>query len=554
MSKCTLNLHAPWVEAQLSSLSLAQKIGQLIHIAAYSNRDEAHTEEVLQHIREHHIGGLTFFQGKPEKQLALTRQYQAAAPVPLMIGIDAEWGLGMRLDDCLSFPFQMTLGAIPERELIVQMGQEIARQCQLLGIHINYAPVVDVNNNPQNPVIGFRSFGEKVEEVIARALAYMQGMQQQGIMACAKHFPGHGDTDVDSHFALPVISHSRQRLEQVELQPFRAMMAAGVGSIMVAHLHVPSLDPAAGRAASLSRPIVQGLLKEEMGFEGLVITDALDMKGVSQNDSPAQVGLKALLAGNDILLNMREVPQAIELMLQAVEQGQITEAEIEQRCRKVLAAKAWMGLATALPPARLSREQLHLPAALQLIEQLHRQSITVLGNLPDTAALRMASLAMHAQAVAEALPAELAQHELEKGAYGAGHDQPLTPFQQWVDPAGRMAHFRLEPHTSDPDFSQLLEQLKAHEGLLLSLHGINIKARNRFGLSPVFLSRLNQLLQLPQLCVVVFGSPYVLRLFDSEKAQARVVAYQENACTQRACAEVILGTYQAPGRLPVSLS
>lgn len=301
-----------WADSVFLSLTPKERIGQLFMVAAYSNRDEAHVQHIDSLIAEHNIGGLIFFQGGPERQVQLSNRYQKQSKVPLAIAMDAEWGVGMRLDSVLDFPKQMTLGAIQDSRWVYEMGKEVAHQFQLMGMHINFAPVADVNVNPKNPVIGFRSFGESPERVAKMSAAYMKGLQDHGIMANAKHFPGHGDTQVDSHYDLPVINHDSTRLSEIELYPFRKLFRDSLMSIMVAHLQVPSLDNRPNTPTTLSAPTVTHLLKNKMGFEGLVFTDAMNMKGVAKYYEPGEADVKALQAGNDIILFPVDVAKGID--------------------------------------------------------------------------------------------------------------------------------------------------------------------------------------------------------------------------------------------------
>lgn len=255
-----------WVDSIMSTLSKEERIAQLIMVAAYSNKGEEHRQEILNQIKEQKVGGLIFFQGGPVRQVKLMNEYQEASKVPLLGAVDAEWGLGMRLDSTISYPFQMSLGAIQNDNLIYDMGAEVAKQIKRVGLHLNFAPVVDVNNNAANPVINYRSFGENKIKVAKKGIAYMRGLQENGVLPTAKHFPGHGDTDTDSHYALPRIPHSRARLDETELYPFREIIKAGIGGVMVAHLDIPALD-STGVPSTLSKPIISGLLKDELGFK-----------------------------------------------------------------------------------------------------------------------------------------------------------------------------------------------------------------------------------------------------------------------------------------------
>ena len=330
-----LSNETAWVDSVMATLSEEERISQLFMVAAYSNKGEEHKQEITNLVEKYKIGGLMFLQGGPVRQAQLTNYYQSISKTPLMIAIDAEWGVAMRLDSCLSFPWQMTLGAIEDTSLIYQMGVEVARQCKLLGIHINFAPVVDVNSNPENPIINNRSFGEDPQKVGRMGVAYMKGMQDNNILACAKHFPGHGDTDTDSHKTLPIVHQLRHQLEEVELLPYRMLIENGLGSVMVAHLNIPSLDPTEDLAVSLSPKVVNGLLKKDMGFTGITFTDALNMNGVSKFYNPGEVDVKALLAGNDVLLFAQDVPKAIDEIKQAIKKKMISQKEIDQRCRKI---------------------------------------------------------------------------------------------------------------------------------------------------------------------------------------------------------------------------
>ncbi|MBK5193257.1 MAG: glycoside hydrolase family 3, partial [Flavobacteriaceae bacterium] len=329
-----------WVDSVMKSLTPNERIAQLIMVAAYSNRGEEHRQEILELIKNQKIGGLIFFQGGPIRQVSRMNEYQAASKVPLLGAIDAEWGLGMRLDSTISYPFQMALGAIQNDSLIYKMGTEVARQIKQVGLHLNFAPVVDVNNNANNPVINFRSFGENKYNVAEKGIEYMCGLQDGGVLPTAKHFPGHGDTSTDSHFALPQINHSLARLDSLELYPFREIIKAGIGGVMVAHLDIPALD-STGVPSTLSKPIISGLLKNKLNFKGLIVTDAMNMKGVTKDNSPGIVDKDAILAGNDLLEFTVDVPLAIAEIRKAINQGLITQAEIDKRCRKLLALKQW---------------------------------------------------------------------------------------------------------------------------------------------------------------------------------------------------------------------
>ena len=333
-----------WVDSVFNSLSKDERIAQLMVIRAHSNLGPDHMAKVTKDIQKYNIGALCFFQGGPVRQANLTNAYQSMAKTPLMITIDGEWGLGMRLDSVTKFPYQLTLGSLSDDDIVYKMGLAVGEQCKRMGIHVNYAPVVDINNNPNNPVIGYRSFGEDKDKVARLGIAYMKGMQDAGIMACAKHFPGHGDVDVDSHYDLPVISKSIAQLNETELVPFKAIFNAGVGSVMTAHLSVPSVDNTKNKATSISRNAVTVLLKDSLGYNGLTFTDALEMKGVAKYFPGGTIAVEALIAGNDMLCLPESVPETIKAVKKAIKKKKLSWNDINAKVKKVLLAKYNLGL------------------------------------------------------------------------------------------------------------------------------------------------------------------------------------------------------------------
>ena len=332
-------LKMSWADSVFNSLTIDEKIGQLFMVAAYSNRDKKHIAEVDTLIVKHKIGGLIFFQGGPARQAVQTNHYQSLAKTPLFMAIDGEWGLNMRLDSTIGYPKQMTLGAIQDDSLIYTMGVNIANECKRVGLHINFAPDADINSNGLNPVIGYRAFSESKTEVTMKSIMYMKGMQDNQIMACGKHFPGHGDTDVDSHADMPKINHSYERLDSLELYPFRALINKGIKSMMVAHIEIPSLDTNKNVSASISPNVIKGLLQDSMKFHGLVFTDALNMKGVAKYYKSGELEVKAIKAGNDILLFSENIPVAIAAIKEAIKSGALSISDIEKSCKKILRQK-----------------------------------------------------------------------------------------------------------------------------------------------------------------------------------------------------------------------
>lgn len=367
-----------WADSVFNTLSNEQKIAQLMIVRAHSNLGDKHVKEVTDLITKYDVGGLCFFQGGPVRQATLTNFYQGIAKTPLMICIDGEWGLGMRLDSVINFPRQLMMGAVPDAKLVYEFGRAVGEQCKRIGIQVNYAPDIDINNNPDNPVINDRSFGEDKYKVALYGIEYMKGMQDVNVMACAKHFPGHGDVAVDSHLDLPVINKSREQLDSLELYPFRELIKAGVGSMMIAHLYIPSIDNTANQATSLSKKNVTGLLRNELGYKGLTFTDALEMKGVSKFYPSGEASVQSLIAGNDMLCLPGDVPLSIQKILDAIAAGKLTWEDINAKVMKVLLSKYHLGL-NKLEPVKLDNITADINAATNGIRQrLSKEALTLL--------------------------------------------------------------------------------------------------------------------------------------------------------------------------------
>ncbi|MEN8746598.1 MAG: glycoside hydrolase family 3 protein, partial [Polaribacter sp.] len=370
-----------WVDSLMTTMTVDQKIGQLFMVQAYSNLDQKHEDFISELIRKYHVGNLIFMQGTPTKQAVLTNKYQALSKVPLLIGIDGEWGLDMRLKNTFRYPWNMTLGAIQENSFIEQFGQRVGAHCKRLGIHINFAPVVDINTNPDNPIIGNRSFGENKKNVTNKSIAFTKGMQSTGVLANAKHFPGHGDTATDSHHTLPVVNFDAQRLDTLELYPYKKMFDAGVASVMTAHLSIPKIEPNPALPSSLSPKIVTDLLKVKMGFLGLIITDGLNMKGAANYSSASEIDVAAILAGNDLLLIPQDIPGSVQLMKSALKTGVLTAERLDFSVRKILAAKYVVGLHDYQPVAIPNlHEDLNTVQDAVLHRKLVEKSLTVIKN------------------------------------------------------------------------------------------------------------------------------------------------------------------------------
>ena len=548
-------LHSPWVDSLMRVLTPRERVAQLFMVAAYSNRQAIDDDSVSRLVQQYGVGGLIWFQGGPARQTRLLNRFQGQARVPLLVAMDGEWGAGMRLDSVPKFPFQMALGAVPAADsaLLYDMGREVARQFRRLGMHVNFAPVIDVNNNPLNPVIGFRSFGERPAAVARAGRQYMRGMQEAGILAVAKHFPGHGDVTADSHLALPLVTASRARLDTLELPPFRALINAGVGGVMVAHLHVPALDTTAG-PSTLSRPIVQGLLQDELGFKGLVFTDAMNMKGVISQYPPGEADVRALLAGNDILEFSKNVPLALQAVQAALDSGRLARSAVDEHCRRVLALKQWAGLRRYRPlnPQNLAAD-LNPPHALALAQRLTARSLTLLNNQPTGPAPAPGT------ALAPALPLrELAGLRLATLVLG-GNPADTTAFQARVADYAPAAHFHLKAAPAAAELPALLARLAPYRTVLLALQGLGRQPSTGFGLTAETTALLAALAAGPgrQVVISVFGTAYAVARLQPLPG-AVVLAYQEGPNAQQQSAQVIFGAEagRSPvvGRLPVSVA
>lgn len=332
----TINNPNRWVDSVFKKMTRNQKIAQLFMVRAHSNLGKKYADSVGLVIKKEHLGGVVFFQGGPSRMAPIVNQYQAHSKIPLMIAMDGEWGLGMRLDSTVSYPYQMTLGAIQDNSLIYKMGQEVAKDFKRLGMQINFAPVMDVNNNPRNPVINYRSFGENKYNVAQKGIAYMKGMQESGLFTTAKHFPGHGDTDVDSHFDLPQLNFTAGRLDSLEMYPFKQAFAEDLSGVMIAHMNIPALDPTPNLPSTLSKPIVTSILKEKLGFKGLVFSDAMGMKGVVKYFPNNEADVRGVIAGMDVIELSPNTDKAIKLIRKSIRQKRLTWFDIDNKVKRIL--------------------------------------------------------------------------------------------------------------------------------------------------------------------------------------------------------------------------
>jgi len=523
-----LELQKTWVDSTYNSLSLKEKIGQLYMIQVFSNQDQATKKTILNQIKTHHIGGLIYTNGGPVRQAQLNNELQAASKIPLLVGMDAEWGLSMRLDSTYAFPWNMTLGAIKNLDLIRQTGKHIGEHCKRIGVHFNFAPVVDINTNPKNPIIGNRSFGEDKEEVTNRAMAFMEGMQSAGVLANAKHFPGHGDTASDSHKTLPTINFSAQRIDSLELYPYKKLFSKGLSSVMVAHLNVPNLDSRPDYPSSLSYPIVTELLKEKLGFKGLIFTDALSMKGASNFSDPGEIDLQAFLAGNDVMLMSNEVSQGIEALQVAVESGLISEERLAHSVKKILSAKYKVGL-----------HQFKPIKTTNLVADLNRQKDDVLYQKLMENAVTLV------QNKNEILP--LKNLELHKIAYVTMGNADATPFIKTLN-----KYSKVDPVSAD-NLDELISALSQYNTVIVGLHTSNANPWKSYQFTDKELVWLYEIARTNTVILNVFSKPYALNDLKSiANFESIVMAYQNSPIAQQTAAQIIFGAHPAKGKLPVS--
>ena len=483
-----LTIESNWAEEQLAQMTLDEKIGQLFMVAAYSGKDEAHFKEIDELITQYHIGGLIFFKGTPIKQAKLTNRFQKNAKIPLFIAIDGEWGLSMRLDSTVSYGRQMMLGALPDSSLIYEMGRQIGQACNELGIHINFAPVIDVNNNPKNPVINNRSFGEVKELVAKFGMMYMKGMQDYNVLACGKHFPGHGDTDTDSHKDLPIILHEYGRLDSIELYPFKELIEEKLASIMVAHLYIPELDDTENQASTLSPKIINGLLRDSLGFEGLVFTDALNMKGVTKFYEPGEVDVKAIMAGNDVLLFPLNVPVAVNKIKEAISSGEITEEEIDEKCLRILKAKQWAGLDEYKPiETKGLYERLNPVEAEVLNRQIAKRSLTLVQNQDN------------------ALP--LQGFDTISTVYLNIGGTKTNKFYSTMNFYSEFPMIQIPRSLSQAEETALLEELEKYDRIIIGFHRTNNSPKRNFGITRQMIGVHEILSKRQDVITVIFGNP-----------------------------------------------
>jgi beta-glucosidase-like glycosyl hydrolase/CubicO group peptidase (beta-lactamase class C family) len=517
-----------WVDSIYGQMSFEEKIGQLFMVAAYSNKDSIHFKEIDKLITENKIGGLIFFQGGPVRQANLTNRFQSKSKVPLFIGIDAEWGLSMRLDSTYKYPWNTTLGAIRDLRLIEQVGENMAQETKRIGAQFNFVPVLDINTNPKNPIIGHRSFGEDKLNVTEHAIALMQGVQSQGVFCTGKHFPGHGDTALDSHYALPLVSFSRERLEKVELYPYKRMFDEGLASVMVAHLNVPSLEPRENYPTSVSYNVVTDLLQGELGFDGLIFTDALNMKAASKFMKPGDIDLEAFLAGNDILLFAENVPVAYEKISEAYKNGLITDERISRSVKKILHYKFKAGLNKYKPidTKNLSTD-LNTTYKDALQYQLYEHAVTVLKNKDNI------------------LPIKNLDQKIAYVKLGDDVNSSFVSTLKKYTEVNDIYHSNID---------SLKVKLKDYDLVIIGFHKSD-KAWKKHDFTETELLWLQEIAKNKKVILDAFTKPYSLSPIASfDDIEGVVMSYQNSDIAQIVSAELLFGAIESQGKLPVSIN
>ena len=509
-----------YADSLYQQLSLDEKIGQLYIVALYNNRGEEEIQKIRNLVEKEKIGGLILMQDDAVKHINLLNEFQGKSRIKMMIGIDGEWGLFQRFPAAHKFPWAMTLGAIQDNSLIYEMTSKIAEDCKRMGIYWDFAPVVDVNTNPSNPIIGNRSFGSDINNVISKGLAYAQGLQDHGVLASMKHFPGHGDTNTDSHLDLPVVSHNLERLNSVELAPFKALLDKKIGGVMVAHLYVPTLEKKKGIPASVSYEIITNLLKNTYQYKGLIITDALNMNAIAKKFSPGEIDLRAFKAGNDIMLFSQDVPSGKTLIKSAFEKGEISENRLAEGVKKILKTKFLLGLQDLKPinPENINVD-LNNTSHAEISEKLYANAITLLKDEKNLLPLSCSKMYYY-------LPLEEA------------------PFQTFVENLNFGTTINL---ISKEEISQIPE----NSTIIVGFHKDNSTAYKPYKISQNSKDILTELSKKQNVILDVFGSPYALKEIDIASISTVLVSYENNDLSMKASAKALLGKTKISGKLPV---
>lgn len=521
-----------WVDSVFKKLSKKEKIAQLFFVAAYSNKSKRFTDSIAKVVKKERVGGLVFFQGGPERQVLLTNQYQKKARVPLLIASDGEWGLGMRLDSTVSYPYQMALGAVQNKELIYKMGLEVAKDFRRVGMHMNLAPVVDVNNNAKNPVINYRSFGENKYNVTEKASAYLKGMQDGGLLVSIKHYPGHGDTDVDSHYDLPQLKFTKERLDSLEMYPFKELIKQGAAGVMIAHMNIPALDPTPNMPSTLSKPIVTGILKDQQKFEGIIISDAMGMKGVVKYFKDGEADVMGIIAGNDILELSENSKRAVKMVRQAIKDQRLTIERIDESVKKILTAKYWAGLNVKHTISEENVfEGVNRPESQVLLQQLADASMTLLRGRDFIQSLTPNKRTF---------------------MIDIGLSAPSKFQQEMAAMYKNSISFSLDKAAKPEDIANVLSKITPDDQVVIAIHDSRTRPGNNMPLKADLKAMIANMAT-KDATFVLFANPYNLASMSGiEKAKALLVAYQKEEFMQKAAASVLKNQLVPTGKLPVT--
>ncbi|MCT4174390.1 glycoside hydrolase family 3 protein [Elizabethkingia anophelis] len=523
INKQELEKARQWVDKTYNSLSQDEKLGQLFITALYTNKDQNHINFVRQLVNKEKIGGIILMQDNAAQEIELVNEFQESSRVPLLIGMDAEWGLYQRIAAAHKFPWAITLGAIQDDKLIYEMASKIASDAKRMGVNWDFAPVVDVNTNPSNPIIGNRSFGSDVQNVIRKGLAYSNGLQDNGVLAAIKHFPGHGDTDKDSHMDLPVVKHNIDRLNNTELAPFKALMDKNVGGVMVAHLYVPALETKSGIPASVSYSIITDLLKKKFGYKGLIITDALNMGAVASRYKAGELDKKAFAAGNDIMLFSQGVSEGKKLIQQAIDSGEIPQSRIEESVKKILLTKYYLGLPNFKKISTNNiNSDLNNESHAQLSEKLYANALTLLKNDQQLLPLQKNETVYY-------VPLEEA------------------PYKTFASELGNNINLIVKKANE-------ISSIPSGSKVIVGFHKDNSTAYKPYKISAASKAVLSKLSGNTKVILDIFGSPYALMDIDIQNIPAVLVSYENNEYSQKAAAKAFTGQTKINGRLPVLIN
>lgn len=529
-----INQKHTWVDSVFNTLTPKQRIAQLFLVRAHTNLGQKYIDSVKQVIEKEQLGGLVVFQGGPVRHANMFNQYQKVSKVPLLITFDGEWGLGMRMpDSTISYPYQMTLGAIQNNNVLYEMGRQVARDFQRIGMHFNFAPVVDINNNAKNPVINFRSFGDNKYKVTAKAKAYMDGMVQGGILASLKHFPGHGDTDVDSHHDLPQLKFDKARLDSLEMYPFRELIKDGAPSVMVAHMNIPALDATPNMPSSISKKVVTDILRKELGFKGLTVTDAMDMNGVKKFFPKGEADVMAIEAGHDLLEVSENSGRAIDLIEKAIKSGRISQADIDARVKKVLATKLWLGL-NQLKPVNTNNlyQDLNTASSQSLVQRISDAAVTLLKS--DRGLKRF-------------------DPRRETSIVSVGIDKPQDFEIGLANQLGEHDQYFIKGNETEEQLKDLMKDAKDNRQIILVIHDNRARPRSELQLNDATKEFIDKIAGRRTISVML-TNPYALNSVDVMRSSSVLLGYQNDFFMQKAVLKALLKQIKPEGRLPVTIS